>query len=373
MLVKLWCFAVALLAIFLALGLMRAAFIPPLGEAIPVDLRGRTFLVTGATSGLGLWQTEHLAAWNATLVLPVRDVHRGNQLADRLQQQNPTIPRPMIEQMDLNSIDSIIEFAQRYKGPVDVLVHNAATLGTGSVVKTIDGFEECFQVNYLSNVLLTSLLFERLEASDSPRVVFVSAKAHEWAGVSHDTLRSMSKTGVLDPNFVNRQCGLMGNLCGSYADSKLAQILFSAALDRRLTEKGVSMSLHPAIAQTSLLRDQSFFNTLLDMGLRHIMTKLMVKLRIFQDEETEAWMTQFHVSTNPSLQKMGGGRYYSPESPPLVNCNAPPEDCGMTEVSKTAQDKSLQEAMFEKSCDVLRPKLRLVIGGMTLCDRPPRK
>jgi len=325
-----------------------------LGELQPVNLAGRTFIVTGATSGLGRWQAEVLAEWNATLVLPVRDVSRGNSFATTLRSRFPNAPRATVLEMDLNSFASVRKFAETYQGPVDVLVHNAALMGEGFVRRTTDGFEECFQVNYLSHVLLTSLLLERIEQSKYGRIVHVSADAHVLANISVDAMRAEK---VLGPDFVSRQ-GFVGNLGGSYADSKLAQMLFSSALSRRLTPGVVTHSLHPAVIETGLVRDLSSFkkslfqNVLFPLGLA-----------ITKQTEEDAAKTQIHVSTHPSLQAVTG-RYYSNLVPPLRNCGKKAEDCAWDQdISAAAKDEHLQEEVFKASCDLLE-----LSSGM--CSRP---
>eukprot|EP00913_Durusdinium_trenchii_P017069 g16053.t1 len=100
--------------------------------------------------------------------------------------------------------------------------------------------EECSQVNYLSPFLLTSLLLPRLEQSEEARIV------HVWGKISVEEFR---RRKVLDLEFPKRQMRMLGNLGGSYADSKLAQVLFSQALARRLPANVVTHSLHPAIVQ----------------------------------------------------------------------------------------------------------------------------
>mmetsp|Transcript_58460 Transcript_58460/g.105050 ORF Transcript_58460/g.105050 Transcript_58460/m.105050 type:complete len:127 (-) Transcript_58460:383-763(-) len=107
-----------------AIGL-KGILTPSLGDLEPVNLQGKTFVITGATSGLGLWQAETLASWNASLVLPVRDLKRGRTLADKLakkekknNRQYPNAPPAVVELMDLNSLESVRNFAKTYTGPV---------------------------------------------------------------------------------------------------------------------------------------------------------------------------------------------------------------------------------------------------------------
>ncbi|CAE7483492.1 RDH14 [Symbiodinium pilosum] len=310
-------------------------------------MRGKTVLITGATSGLGLWQAEVLASWNASLVLPVRDLKKGQALLQRFSQDFPAAPAPVIMEMDLASLQSVKDFAEQYTGPVDVLVHNAAVLGTGELIRTEDGFEECLQVNYLSSFLLTHLLLPRLEQSAAGRIVHVSAKAHEWGNISTTDLRSRK---VLDLDFPKRRLRMMGNLGGSYADSKLAQVLFSNALARRLPPNVVTHALHPAIVPTGLLRQADFSPT--QKFLHDNLMQPMSRWVGFMQSEEDAPKTQIHVSTHPAIQDVTG-RYYSPLSPPLTDCGQKAEYCGLAGISDAAADRFLQEDLFEASCDLL--------------------
>lgn len=349
-----------LLPVIVALiGVAIKGFITPaLGDLERQSLTGKTFLITGATSGLGQSQAEVLHNWGASLVLPVRNMEKGHKFARQLMQSNPDSPEPVIELMDLHSLASVRSFAEKYRGPVDVLVHNAAVLGTGELRRTGDGFEECLQVNYLSSVLLTSLLLDRVEASPAGRVVFVSAKAHEMANISIDAMR---KEKVLGPDFPSRQ-NLVGNLGGSYADSKLAQILFSTALNRRLKKPAVSHSLHPAITfETNLVKGVEM-NAFLRSIIENVGSRVGQFLGGVQSEE-DAPKMQIHVSTHPALQAVGG-RYYSSIFPPLTNCGKPAADCGLSDLSAVAADMLVQEEIFKASCDVLGLQSK---GG--LCDR----
>ncbi|CAE7536356.1 RDH14 [Symbiodinium sp. CCMP2456] len=325
----------------------QAVTVPALGELQEVDMRGKTILITGATSGLGLWQAEVLARWNASLILPVRDLKKGQALLERFTQEFPASPAPVVMVMDLGSLQSVRDFAEQYTGPVDVLVHNAAILGTGELIRTEDGFEECLQVNYLSSFLLTHLLLPRLEQSAAGRIVHVSAKAHEWGNLSTQDLRSRK---VLDLDFPKRRLRMMGNLGGSYADSKLAQVLFSNALARRLPPNVVTHALHPAIVPTGLLRQADFSAT--QQFLHDNMMQPVMRMVGFTQSKEDAPKTQIHVSTHPAIQDVTG-RYYSPLSPPLIDCGQKAEYCGISSISDAAADRFLQEDLFDASCELL--------------------
>lgn len=330
-----------------ALAVVWNSFITPgLGQPMPVDLTGKTFVVTGATSGLGLWHVEVLAKWNASLVLPVRNISKGEALAARLLKEFPNTPPAVVKHMDLGSLDSVRNFTAEYTGPVDVLVLNAGILGSGELVRTEDGFEECLQVNYISQFLLTHRLLDRIEQSPAGRIVHVAAKAHEWGNFSVGDMRSRK---VLEMDFTTRKLSMMGNLGGSYADSKLAQVLISGALTRRLKGNAVSLSLHPAMAQTGLM---TFDLNPVEQFLHDEIMQRANTWMGFSQSKADAPKTQIHVSTHPALQA-AGGRYYSALEPPLVDCGKQAEDCGWSVTSPQAADRFMQEDLFEASCWLL--------------------
>lgn len=337
--------AVPFLVAAVAIGL-KALMTPSLGDLEVVDLEGKTFVITGATSGLGQWQAEVLASWGARLVLPVRDPRKAKAFVDHISKTYPKTPPPVVMSMDLNSLESVRGFADAYTGPVNVLVNNAAILGSAKLRRTIDGFEECLQVNYLSHFLLTALLLDRIENSPSGRIIHVAAEAYEWANIS---ISSMVADKVLGPDFSFRQ-NFLGNLGGSYADSKLAQMLFSSALNRRLKNNAVSISLHPAITQTGLLRDEKP-GAVMKLFYDYVFFPVATAVGFAQSKQ-DAPKTQIHASTHPALQR-GGGRYYSPLHPPLVGCGKPAEDCAVSEVKPVVRNMSLQEELFVASCKVL--------------------
>lgn len=185
-------------------------------------------LITGANRGIGFATTKALASQNTHIIMAVRDTKRGEEAASKLRNEIPTAslaPMPL----DLASLASVRSFAQAYisKGyPLHVLINNAAPLSMGKELQyTQDGFELRFGVNHLGHFLLTMLLLPRLKASAPSRIITVSSIRHRQA-----------KTFDFD-NLKGEKSYDEGAF---YNHTKLANILFTYELRRRLEGSGVS-------------------------------------------------------------------------------------------------------------------------------------
>jgi retinol dehydrogenase 14 len=210
---------------------------------MPADsnqLRGKTVIVTGANTGIGKETALGLARLGATVVMACRDRQRGEAAQQDIKQ---TTGNDQVELMicDFASQSSIRQFAEAFKqrhNRLDVLVNNA-----GVVLRmrstTEDGFERTFATNHLGYFLVTNLLLDVLKKSAPARIVNVASTAHKYAR--------------LDPNaWVT---GRDFSAFGAYANSKLANILFTYELARRLEGTGVTANcLHPGGVGTNLFR-----------------------------------------------------------------------------------------------------------------------
>jgi NAD(P)-dependent dehydrogenase (short-subunit alcohol dehydrogenase family) len=193
------------------------------------DLSGRTIVVTGASSGLGLETTRALAGAGAHVVLAVRDPGKGQRVAAGIN------GRTEIRPLDLADLASVRAFAGGWRGPLDVLINNAGIMAVPEGT-TADGFELQIGTNHLGPFLLTNLLLPSI----SDRVVTVSSQAHRFGHLDLDDL-----------NWRRRRYRPLR----AYSDSKLANLLFTLELQRRLTEAGSSIraiAAHPGIARTNL-------------------------------------------------------------------------------------------------------------------------
>jgi len=196
------------------------------------DLAGRTAIVTGASSGIGLETAKALSAHGARVVLAVRDAARGDKAAGAL----PGPGTHQVRLLDLASLDSVRAFAADWAGqPVDLLINNAGVM-IPPLSRTRDGFELQFGTNHLGHFALTNLLLP----SVTGRVVTVSSHVHKSGRMDFDDLNWKRKKY---------------RAWRAYGQSKLANLLFTAELQRRLTEAGstvLSMAAHPGYAATNL-------------------------------------------------------------------------------------------------------------------------
>ncbi len=210
-------------------------------EADIPDQTGRVAIVTGANSGLGLETARQLAAHGATVVLAVRSPERGAAAVDEIRSTVPDA-RLELQRLDLASLASIREAADALRGAhdrVDVLVNNAGVLFTDREL-TADGFELQFGTNHLGHFALTGLLLDRMLTTPDSRVVTVGSLGH-WAPFRFD-LDDVRAEGSY-------------NRVAAYARSKLANLLFTYELQRRLAIAGAttrSLAAHPGGSDTNV-------------------------------------------------------------------------------------------------------------------------
>ncbi|MXV87016.1 MAG: SDR family NAD(P)-dependent oxidoreductase [Acidimicrobiales bacterium] len=212
-------------------------------EDIP-DQSGRVTIVTGANSGNGLETARALAGRGAHVVLAVRDLAKGEAAVAGIEADHPAAHLELVE-LDLALLDSVrsaaAEIRDRFER-IDLLVNNAGVFHTPRR-QTADGFEIRFGTNHLGHFALTGLLLDRLAGTPGSRIVTVSSNAHRYrARIDFDRFgleqgRSQS---------------------AAYGRSKLANLLFTYELQRRLEAAGspaVALAAHPGWAATEILRD----------------------------------------------------------------------------------------------------------------------
>jgi NAD(P)-dependent dehydrogenase (short-subunit alcohol dehydrogenase family) len=204
------------------------------------DQSGRTVLVTGANSGLGLQTAMVLAGRSATVLLACRDPHRGQAALDGVRSRAGA--DPALVQLDLADLSSVRKAADEVRAitgdRLDVLVNNAGVMASPPR-RTVDGFELQIATNHLGHAALTWLLAPAL--TPGARVVTVSSLAHRGGGLDVD-----------DMNFERRPY----KPATAYSASKLANLLFTFELDRRARAAGrklVAVAAHPGITATELV------------------------------------------------------------------------------------------------------------------------
>jgi NAD(P)-dependent dehydrogenase (short-subunit alcohol dehydrogenase family) len=257
-------------------------------DQIP-DQSGRTAVVTGGNSGLGLETTRQLARAGARVVLACRDTAKGEAARKRIRAD---VPDGDIEvaALDLASLASVRDFAERIGSQatgLDLLINNAGVMAPPRR-ETADGFELQFGTNHLGHFALTAQLLGAMEGREDPRVVTVSSGAHRMGKINFDDLQS--ERGY--------------SRWRAYGQSKLANLLFAFELDRRLRAAGSpikSLAAHPGYSATNL---QSAAPPFLDRMVMVFTNKLLA-----QSAEMGA-LPQLYAATNPEAE---GGTYIGPD------------------------------------------------------------
>ncbi|XP_052660429.1 dehydrogenase/reductase SDR family member 13 isoform X3 [Harpia harpyja] len=296
-----------LLALYTLLrhGLRRS---PPL-RARP-ELRGRTAIVTGGSSGIGAATALELARCGARVVLATRNAPRGEAAARRIRTETGNA-EVLFMQLDLASLRSVRAFATaflRQEPHLHLLINNAGVSAGGT---TEDGFSLPFQVNHLGHFLLTQLLLERLQSCAPSRVVIVASRAH--------------CAGRLRPDTLGRPPSGLLSTFQDYCDSKLANMLHARELATRLQGTQVTCyAVHPGFVNTELFRHTPLWLKPLFLPLAWL----------FFLDAAEGAQTSLHCATQEGLERFSG-RYFA--------------DCRLQEPWPPARDDRLARALWEAS------------------------
>lgn len=257
-------------------------------DRIPAQ-HGRTAIVTGANSGLGLETAKELARKGAAVVLACRDVTKADAAAALIRAEMPEAV-VAVEPLDLGSLASVRAFAERALAEherIDLLVNNAGVMAPPRR-ETADGFELQLGTNHLGHFALTGLLLDRLQATPGARVVTLSSGAHRIGKIDFDDLQGERRY----------------NRWRWYGQSKLANLLFALELDRRLRAAGshlLSVAAHPGYAATHL---QSAAAPTLDRLFMKVSNALVAQ------SAAMGALPTLYAATEPSVQ---GGDFIGPD------------------------------------------------------------
>ncbi len=210
-------------------------------ENIP-DLTGKVIIVTGANSGIGYEAAKEFARKGAQTILACRSMDKGQVAMDKIWSEIPDAQAEII-QLDLASLKSIYRFAEAFKARydrLDVLLNNAGIMMV-PYDKTEDGFERQFGTNHLGHFALTGLLIDLLNDTPDSRIVNISSNGH--------------RSGIMDFENLQFEDGKGYSPMDAYGRSKLANLLFTNELQRRLDAVGantIATAAHPGGSNTSL-------------------------------------------------------------------------------------------------------------------------
>ncbi|WP_375480637.1 oxidoreductase [uncultured Jatrophihabitans sp.] len=278
------------------------------------DLRGRRAVVTGGNSGIGFATARALAEHGADVTLACRDESAGRRAADRVDGE------VRVEVLDLAAVESVRRFAASWTAPLDILVNNAGVMAPPKPRRTADGYELQFGTNHLGHFVLTGLLLPHLLAAGG-RVVTVSSIAHRSAGED-----------VLDGN-----AGAPYDSQRTYANSKLANLLFATELHRELTARGLaatSAAAHPGVSATGLFTDRQ------GMGARPAVRLLgPVALAAAAARPSAAARATLYAATQAEPGSYTGPRLFGETRGPI----------GPARRSTLAQDEKLARRLWQVS------------------------
>ncbi|OHT92249.1 SDR family NAD(P)-dependent oxidoreductase [Mycobacterium syngnathidarum] len=250
------------------------------------DQKGRTAIVTGANTGLGLETAKALAAKGAHVVLAVRNLTKGEAAAEWISRSVPHADLEL-QRLDLGSLASVREAADAIRNKhdhIDLLINNAGVM-TPPKETTADGFELQFGTNHLGHFALTGLLLDRLLPVTGSRIVTVSSMGHRFTpGIRFDDL----------------QWERSYNRLHAYGQSKLANLLFTYELQRRLIgQQTAALAAHPGGSDTELARH-----------LPRAAQRAVPLLRPLFQEAAMGALPTLRAATDPGAL---GGQYYGPD------------------------------------------------------------
>ena len=259
------------------------------------DLDGRTVLVTGANSGLGLRSAEALAGHGARVLIACRNPDKGEAARDQVRAMARGAPPELVllDLADLSSVEAAAEDVAARADHLDGLMNNAGVMALPHR-HTPDGFEALFGTNHLGHYALTGRLLPLLLAAPAPRVVTTSSTMHRigrmrWDDLQHE--RRYQKWLV-------------------YGQSKLANLLFAFELDRRAKAAGTalrSLAAHPGYANTHLQAAGPEMQ-----GSRFNLELMGMANRVFAQSDAAGALPQLRALTDPGIV---GGEYFGPGGP----------------------------------------------------------
>ena len=279
------------------------------------DLTGLTAVVTGANSGIGLVTARELAGHGARVVLACRNTAAAEAASLEI------VGDTRVEQLDLSSLASVRDFAERWDGPLDLLINNAGVMTPPTYRETADGFELQFGTNHLGHFALTGLLLPHLLDAAAPRVVTVSSIAH--FGGDERVLDANPREGYAPSK--------------AYSQSKLANVLFARELQRRATtaDRGLaSTAAHPGGSVTNLFTSPD------GMGSKPLVRKVapFVMKLVLQSAEAGA-RPSLYAATEASPGSYTGPQRFGESRGPI----------GPAKLSSYAADADLGARLWAKS------------------------
>ncbi len=275
-------------------------------------LDGKIAIVTGANSGMGMATVEALSDEGANVIMLCRNEKRGKEAFEKLMlNKNRKIELMLCDLEDFSSINSFVEAIKEKYEKIDILVNNAGFISLDRQI-TKEGFEKQFGINHLGHFLLTTKLIDMMH--EGSRIVNVASGAH--------------KVGNIHFEDINLEKGY--NVIKAYSQSKLANVLFTRELARRLKNRGITVNCcHPGAVATNIGIDR---NT----GFGKTITSL---LKPFFQTPAEGARTAIFLATDDSVENISGEYFYK---------------CKIASSSKRSKDMELARRLYELSEELVQ-------------------
>ena len=254
-------------------------------------MSGKVCLITGCTSGIGRVTARELARLGATVVITARNQEKLIRAIEKIQEESGSADVSGFA-ADLSAQDEVRSLAEKFQAQynrLDVLINNAGAVYLRRST-SVDGIEMNFGGNHLAYFLLTNLLLDTLKKSAPARIINVSSNAHEGQ--------------VLD--FEDLECQQNYQFMRAYGRSKLANILFTYEMDRRLQGSGVTANaLHPGFVSTNMGANNGW------------LVKVFLPLtRIWAISVDEGAETSIYLASSPEVEAVSGKYFYKKQAVP---------------------------------------------------------
>lgn len=279
-----------------------------------MDLQGKTAIVTGANSGMGMATVRALSDMGARVIMLCRSERRGREALERLNSEKPRdLDLILCDLGDYDSVRSFVSKVRESYSRIDILVNNAGFISLDRQ-ETKEGLERQFGINHIGHFLLTTSLLDLMD--EGSRIVVVASGAH--------------KTGKIHFDDINLHKGF--NVFKAYSQSKLSNVLFTRELARRVKDKGITVNCcHPGAVATNIGIDR-------ETGFGKTVTGLLKPF--FQTPEQGA-RTAVFLATDDSVADVSGEYFYK---------------CKIAKSSKRSKDMELAKELFEFSSKLINNK-----------------
>ena len=277
-------------------------------------MKGKICLITGGTNGIGRSTAHELASKGATVVIVGRDARKTSQVVEEIRRAsgNDTVDSLLA---DLSSQQEVRRLANEFEtkySHLDVLLNNAGAVFMQRQL-SVDGIETTFALNHLASFLLTNLLLDKIQASAPARIINVSSGAHTSGEIEFDNLQG-------ERGFSHR----------AYGNSKLATILFTKELARRLEGTGVTVNaLHPGFVNTGFGKNNP--------GL--LMKSIRAVVPLIARSPEKGARTSIYLAFSPEVQSITG-KYFV--------------DCKVTEPAARATDSAVARKLRDVSAETVQ-------------------